>query len=296
MATLSNILRDSLVELGEFRENAATGGTTTTIVDSGISGSDTDYVGGTMLVTRDAGGLSAAPENEFAEVTSYTAATGTMTGAASSFTAAPAVGDRYGVSTKKYPHFEMIRYINRALSQVGDVPLMDTSITTAASQTEYAVPVALKRQPPYQVDLQTVTTDSNNNQWVEIDRGRWDYVPAVGGSTGLLIISDQLPTGRLLRIWYKGPHSAMRVYNDTIYEGIHEEWLIWETVYRALRVRAAMQDKLSDMDTQLLQEAGVERQKQMLKHTIWKPQRRSSLLIVKRFGRGRDRFTFPDPA
>ncbi len=190
----------------------------------------------------------------------------------------------------------MIRLINRALSQVGDIPLMDTSITTATAQTEYAVPVALKRQPPYRVDLQIVTTDPNNNQWEEIDRGRWEYVPAVGGSTGLLIISDQLPIGRLLRIWYKGPHSAMGLYNDTIYEGIHEEWLVWETVYRALRVRAAKQDKLSDMDIQLLQEAGVERQKQMLKHTLWKPPRRSKLLIVKRHGREKDFFTFPGPA
>ncbi len=296
MATLSNILRDVLIELGELRINLATGGSATTIVDSGISGSDDDYNGGTMILIRDAAGAAGAPQEEFAEVTDYTASSGTITGAASSFSANPVAGDTYGVGTIKYPHFHMIQMVNRALSQVGDVPRTDTSITTAASQTEYAVPVALKRQPPYRVDLQIVTTDSNNNQWKEIDRGRWYYVPVVGGTTGLLIVPDQLPTGRLLRLWYKRAHSAVSAYNDTIYEGIHEEQLVWETVYRALRHRASMLDKLSDIDTQLLQEANVERQRQKSEHTIWKPQRRSSLLIVKRFGRGRDRFTFPDPA
>ena len=294
MATLSNILRDLLVELGEFRENAATGGSSSTVLDGDLGGTDDNFNGGTVIITRDAGGSGGAPENEFGEVTDYTASSGTIA-SGTNFTQDPVSGDRYGVSTNKYPHFEMIRVINRALSQVGDIPLIDTSITTASSQTEYAIPVALKRQPPYQVDLQTITTDANNNQWREIDRGLWDYVPAVGGSTALLIIPGQLPIGRLLRIWYKGPHALVRLFGDTIYEGIHEEWLVWEAIYRALRVRAAKQDKLSDMDIQLLDEAGIERQKQMLKHTIWKPQRRSELLIVRR-ATDKDVFTVPGPA
>ena len=98
MTTLSNILRDSLVKLGQLQVFTATGGTTTTIVDSDLGGTDSDFVRGTMVVIRDAGGASAAPENEFAEITAYTSSTGTLTGAASSFTVAPASGDTYGLS------------------------------------------------------------------------------------------------------------------------------------------------------------------------------------------------------
>ena len=294
MATLSNILRDSLVKLGQLQVFTATGGTTETIVDSDLGGTDNDFVRGTMIVIRDAGGSSAAPENEFAEIIGYTSSTGTITGASNAFTASPASGDTYGISNgKDYPHQQMIEEVNIALQALSDIPLIDTSITTAASQTEYALPVALKRQPPYRVDLQMITTDANNNQWKEIDRGRWEYVPAVGGSTALLIIRDQLPIGRLFRIWYKHEHTSVRIYSDIIYEGIHPERLVWETVYQALLWKNGQQPGDEGIIAQL-QNAENKRIDAAAEHTIWKPPRRSKLLIVKGAVE-KDVFTVPGP-
>ncbi|KKN62893.1 hypothetical protein LCGC14_0507460 [marine sediment metagenome] len=297
MATLSNILRDSLMELGAATVGKATGGTTVTVVDSALGGTDDDYNGGSVIVTYDNGGAAAAPEGEFARVEDYAQSTGTITVlTADTFTAAVAVSDEYLVSTKKYPHQKMIRTINRALGQVGDIPRVDTTtLDTASSQTEYTYALAWKRSPPYQVDIQIKTTDANDNQWRKISRGKWYYVPAVGGTTALLVFKEQLPSSRDLRIWYKGPHPVVQLYSDTIYEGIHEEWLIWEVVYRALRERIARRDGLSEWEVQLMNEANAERKEQRARHKIWFPKRDTKLFIVSRADVSRDTIATPDP-
>ncbi len=297
MATLSNILRDSLIELGAATIGKATGGTTVTVVDSALGGTDDDYNGGSIIITYDNGGAGAAPEEEFARVSDYAQSSGTITVLdADKFTVAPAVSDEYLVSTKKYPHQKMIRAINRALSQIGDIPRVDTTtLDTASSKTEYAYAVEWKRSPPYRVDIQIRTTDSDDNQWRKISRGKWYYVPAVGGTGGLLIFKDQLPSSRDLRVWYKGPHPAVQDYDDDIYEGIHEEWLIWEVVYRALRERLGRRDALSEWEVQLMNEANAERKEQRARHKIWFPKRDTKLFIVSRARKDLDMIATPDP-
>ncbi len=296
MATLSNILRDSLIELGTAHVGKATGGTTVTLVDSALGSTDDDFNGGTVIVTYDDGGAGAAPEGQFARVSDYAQSTGTITIlVADKFTVAPAVSDEYLVSTKRYPHQKMIRHINRALSQVGDIPRVDnTTLTTAAAQTEYDYAVGWKRSPPYKLEIQTKTTDSNDNQYRKISRGKWDYVTAIGG-TAAKIITEQLPSGRKLQVTYKGPHPAVQDFDDDIYEGIHEEWLIWETVYRALRERKAGADGLSDWEVQLINEANQERKDQRAIHKIWFPKRDTKLFIVSRARKDLDMIATPDP-
>jgi hypothetical protein len=104
---LSEIVEGTLRKLGALQVNVATGGTTTTIVDSDLGGSDDDFNGGTAIIIRDSAGAGAAPENEFSEVTDYATGTGTLT--VNTLTVAPASGDVYGVSTgKDYPHYQVI--------------------------------------------------------------------------------------------------------------------------------------------------------------------------------------------
>jgi len=282
MTTLSDIVRDVLFELG-FRERYASGGTTSTLVDADLGGED----------TYDGGGAGAAPEGEFAEVTDYAESTGTITVATAAFTDAPAATDGYIVSTSEYPHRQVIRAVNRALSKIGDIPKVDTTtLDTASAQTEYDYAVTWKRQPPYRIDIQTQTNDADDNRWQELSKGFWYYVPAAAGSTGLIIFRDQLPTSRDLRIWYKGPHDAVEAYNDTIYEGLHPDLVVAEVVYELLRWRYTEQRGADEYIAQLLNEAGESREQMRMKHPVWKPKRRDELLIVG--GRVEpDRFTYP---
>jgi len=283
MTTLSDILQDVLIYLGDFKEGKATGGTTASVSDSTHSGTaDDDYIGGTVFITYDSGGAGGAPEGQFAQVTDYTATGGTITCAASSFTVSPVAGDYYGVSTKKWPLYKLISLVNSALSGIGDIPLVDTTtLDSAAAQTEYACATAWKRSGPIRVDLQTKTSDANDNKWKEINRGEWEYVPATAGSTGLIVFSYQLPSGRDLRIWYKDIHPAVRIYSSVINEAIHPEHLVWETIYRALRWKKGMRDAPSGIED-MLREADQRRIEYAALRRPREPKRRSKLLILGR--------------
>ena len=294
--TVSTILKDSLVTLGQLRINSATGGTTVTVADSNLGGTDDDFNGGTLIIVRDSAGASAAPEGQFAEVTDYAQSGGTITIATGdAFTASPVSGDVYGVSNgKDYPHYQMLSFIDSAVKE-HDIPFVDTtSIDTASSKTEYSYPKAAKRQPPYRVDIQIKTTDSDDNQWREISRGRWEYVPASADTVGLIIFRDQLPASRDIRIWYKGAHSGVWDYGDVIYEGLHPNLVMWQTVLNALLWKNAQQPADENVIVRL-RKAEDQVFKMTAEHTIYKPPRRSKLLILDRPGISRNYIATPDP-
>jgi len=294
MTTLSDILQEVLINLGDFREGMATGGTTATVVDSTLGGVDDDYNNGTVFITYDAGGAAAAPEGQFAQVTDYTADTGTITCAASSFTVSPAAGDYYGVSTRDWPLYKLISLVNNALNGIGLITLTDTTtLDTAASQTEYACATDWKHSEPIRIDLQRNTADSDDNRWKMLDRGLWEYIPAAAGSTGLIVFWDQPISSRGLRVWYRDYHPAVRTYSSTIYEAIHAEHLVWETVYRALRWRKGMQDAPSGIED-MLREADQRRLEYGLKFRPRQEKRRGKLLILGG-RRDTDSIAAPDP-
>ena len=295
MTTLSDILQEVLINLGDFREGRATGGTTATVVDSTLGGQDDNYNGGTVFITYDAGGAAAAPEGQFAKVTDYAEGTGTISCAASSFTVAPAAGDYYGVATKEWPLYKLISLANNALNGIGDIELTDTTtLDTAANQTEYANALVWKRSGPKRIDIQGITTDADDNKWREIPRGLWEHVPATAGSTGLIVFDYQPVSGRGLRIWYKDKHPAVRLYSSVIYEAIHPEWLVWETVYRALRWRKGMQDAPSGIED-MLREADQRRLEYRALHPMIETRRKGRLFMVGPYEE-KDRFSYPGPA
>ena len=293
--TAGSILEDALTELGQLQINSATGGSPATIVDSDLGGTENDFSGGTGLIIRDLAGTSTL--GQFGEVTSYSSGTGTLSFAAATFTQTIASGDIYGVSTgKDYPHHQMINAINRALQSLGDVPKVDTTtLDTASNKTEYTYAVAWKRQPPYQVDIQMVTTNANDNQWREINKGLWYYVPADAGSTGLIVFRDSLIASRDLRIWYRGPHDAVFDYDDVIYEGFHPEIVVWQTVYEALLWKNGQQPGNEGIIAQL-NNAENKRIEARAENIVWKPRKKSNLLILSKIDDKEDKFTYPSTA
>src|SRR5688572_18865824 len=185
--TLSKIAQRVWRETGFSVDITATGGSTTTIVDTNsIYTADDALIGGTAVVVRDAGGSSAAPEGELARISDYAASTTTFTLGAT-LTAAVASGDSVLLASPKIRLPQMIQAINDGLTNLGTIQLVDTSLTTADNQTEYALPVGLKIKRLIDVQLQTYTGDANDNQYRSII-GQTDYVPAAPGSTGLLVL------------------------------------------------------------------------------------------------------------
>ena len=108
--------------------------------------------------------------------------------------------------------------------------MVDTSITTAAGQTEYTLPVTMKYKT-MRVQIQS-DLSSVSNEW--LDLYNWQIAPAAGGSTGLLIFNDELPAGYTLKLWYEAEHPRVSSVSDKISETIHSELITRMIVNQAL--------------------------------------------------------------
>ena len=278
--TVSNALRETMLRLGQLNVSKATGGSTTTIVDSTLANensSDDDWNDGWAVIIRDAGGAAAAPENEFQRISDFVASSGTST-VDTAFTVAPASGDVYGFVSPQFPLQTMIRLLNTALVELGDVPLMDTTtLDTAANQTEYAASLVWKRRRPYRIDIQGRTGDANDNQWEEILD--WEWIPAAAGSTGLIIFKGQPVSGRDIRIWYQDAHPAVNAYSDAINERYEPE-LVVRAFMKAIREWQVERDDGSDQALQQKwNKAKSEFEAAMNARKPERPKRRARLMI-----------------
>lgn len=192
-------------ELGGLKYGLATGGSATTLVDSGLGGSDDDWNDGTVFIVE---ADAAAPEGEFAEITDYAAGTGTLTFSSSGIngiSSAPASADEYALASSKYKLDKMRGVINRALSGLL-IPATDETLTTAANQKEYTIPAvandALRRVYIAQ------TSTAGNEGWVEMFNWRQVIFD--------LIFSSQPPVGKTIKLEYMNPHTRLAAYSDTL--------------------------------------------------------------------------------
>ena len=275
--TLSNLLQDTYNELGQSNIALVTGSTSvTTVADTLQTGnhSDDDWKEGTLFVVRS----SAAPDEEFQRISAYTDSIGLFT-VDTAFSASPRAGDTYLFTGDYYPLRTLIGLSNRALSAIGDMPLVDTmTLDSAGNQTEYTADVAWKRRRPLQIDIQGLTNDANDNRWVTIYN--WEFVPAAAGSTGKIVFDEQLPSTRDIRIWYVDVHGTLSIYSDVINETIHPELMVAATVERALRWQNRRLQGAEPFLLQTWNDAKVEFERAKLMHPIWKPGMKSKLNIV----------------
>ncbi len=236
-------------ELGGLKYGLATGGSSTTLVDSGLGGSDDDWNDGTVFVVE---ADAAAPEGEFAEITDYAQGTGTLTFASSGInglSAGPAALDEYALASSKYKLDKMRGVINRALSKL-DIRREDESLTTAANQKEYVIPAAARHSLRRVYVAQTST--ANNEGWVEFTTWR-------PGDTNL-IFRRQPETGKTIQLVYMGPHERLAAYSDTLSPHVNINRIVAEAYFLAdvERIRrkggrsVSMKRKLDDAKLDLM--------------------------------------------
>jgi len=276
---LWNLVRDAYQELGQLQVAKATGGSTTTVVDTKLvnTGKDDDWKDGAVIVLEDAGGASAAPEGEFARVSAYVDSTGTLT--IDTLTAGVASGDVYGLVSAYYPLQQMIEIVNLALKSLGDLVLVDTTtLDTATDKTEYAAAVAWKRRRPVQVDIQTQTGDADDNRWEPLYD--WEFVPAAAGSTGLIVFKQQPTASRDLRIWYESAHPRVNTYEDVIHETVHPALAVAAVVEKALVWQNTRLEGGNDFLLLRLNDAKNELDRAKALYPIWKPQARARMLLA----------------
>lgn len=208
MTTLFTATLQLADHLGVLRFSDATGGTTTTIVDTTRDEGDNEFVGGTAWIITDAGGSSDAPEGEFARITAWTSAsTFTVTPA---FSAAPAAGDRYGFTAHGYPLDVLINAINTQIIKYRIEKWDLTSLDVVTGQTEYTLPSGI-----YEHNLigvwESTQDDADDNRWVPIN---YRVQQAATGSQETIVIeTPQVGVDNDIGLQYWAYHD--RVYSAT---------------------------------------------------------------------------------
>ena len=224
--TLSDLTYELAIELGVVSEGVATGGSTTTIVDTTyLTQADDFWNDGTAWILYDSAGAGALPEGQYATVTDFdnssnTATIGTIT--------AVAANDRYAIATAQYTLQELIQAVNRALRNINIETTDTTSIDTATAQTEYTLP-SVASMDLREVWVETSTTNSDDNRWVEIRN--WIIQKTATGTAEELILPTQLTISRDIKLVYMAPHGKLALYNDNLDESVHMERVVFRAAW-----------------------------------------------------------------
>ncbi len=276
--TLFNLLMKSYERLGQLKTSVATGGGTTSVVDSTQTTArnarfSNDKRDGVIFIPRTTDGL--APEGEYSLISAFAPATGTYTIA--TLTAAVGAGDIYSWAGKLFPLYTMVELANSALQDIGDVVTVDTTtLDTDTGDTEYSVSTDWKRRV-IRVWYQT-NADSNDNQWSEFHN--WEQVVAAPGSAGKLILSDYPASGSMdIKVEYLGPHPEVSVCTSVISEAIDPELVIRALVARASSWRNRKLQGSDPMAIQFENKFEAEYSDRKRTHPAPRPEKKSKLFI-----------------
>lgn len=234
----TNLLQNFYSAVGQVRDLfAATGGSATTFVNSSWNllenQPETDeFKNMYLFVVTDAVVATgeSALEGKYSLVSAYVDST--WTGTIATVTQLIAANDQLMlVKQDKFPLMQALFCANRALENLGDIAgATDETLTTAANQTEYDLPVAAKRGLK-QVWYQGYTNDSNDNRWIRVTDARNE--PSAAAATGVLFM-PQLVSGRTIKLIYDGAHPKLTAYNSAINDAIHPKVATAATVLECL--------------------------------------------------------------
>lgn len=240
MTTLFDITLDVARLIMKTVDGTATGGSATTIVDSGQTDPNDYYTGGTIWVTS---GLSIGKSRK---VTSFVGTTGTFTFA--TMTTINAVGNTYTAAPYYIPQHVLIRAVNQALQKMGRIEKIDDTLETVGEQEEYSLPTGIRNIK--RVEIGQETTDPYrwmvSYHWEEIN-GKLYF------DRGMAPTLDGYP----MRLHYMAEHAALTADTSEVDVSMPLERLRWQAAAFALRWRM-IETRGEDTDiVQRLNEATV---------------------------------------
>jgi hypothetical protein len=277
--TLSNLLQDVYLELGQTSQAVLTEGSTTTAVASTLKTRLEDH-DGHVIVTETTDG--AAPQGEWGHVTAFDQNTGTFT-LLSVLSAALGAGDRIAfVPYGNYPLDVLIELANSGLRRLGPLTVSDVSVSTESDKTEYTLPAAVKYNRVREVLIQTNTDDSDDNRYQPIHG--WRVKPTTTGTVWTLILQKQPTASRTLLILYDIPgHARVSAYDDQIHEVIPPELAVAAVVEKALKWQIGRlgPQEVDKIIMGLYKQAQENLKTMKATYPIWHPRRKSRILIIE---------------
>lgn len=213
--------------ISDVFEGVASGGSTTTLVDSDIpSGYPNDHFNnGTIFL------LSGNNASKSAIISDYDSTTWTFTFPTQA--GACAANDRYGAMDADYPKHILVQSINKALIEIGDLIATNTALTTVEDQEEYTLPAGVYNVK--RVEVAQYTTEPYG--W-QIQRSWQEREGKLIFLRGAVPTDDDLT----IRLTYMDPPTELTADSDTISVYIHRERLAWMAATYALRWRVQLTD------------------------------------------------------
>lgn len=234
--TLFDLIVRIQTELGTLRTGNATGGSTSTLIDTnGLKLSENDYWNeGSLFILSDASYSSTDISKTFYEITDFSYETKTVS-LYSSASEAIASGDYYGIATRRYPLAMLIQKVNNVLMLDGDIPVEDNSLTTVEGQLVYTLPEAVSVRDLRQVNVSTnkSSTATTAPYWRPVVN--WTVEPETAGTAGYLVLQYPLPAGYTLQLFYAKEHSEMRYATDYLHDAIHPDRVVFQVCADAVR-------------------------------------------------------------
>lgn len=190
MTTLTEVMLDVARLMGIARDGTATGGSTTTLVDTSLGDESIDYAHGAIWF------LSGNNSGKVAEITSYSNGTITF-----STLLACASGNSYAVAHNKFP-LNLIRQAVKYVLAGIEIPKVNTTHTAASGEVTLAGVSNVRR---------VIVEDERNYGWQE-----------VAGK----IYFDDTGTSGSLKIWYIGKHDDL-ADTGSLDEAVDRQYVIW---------------------------------------------------------------------
>ena len=212
------LLRKAYDYLGQTNYSTVTTSGTTTITDSGIVDRFPDgaWDNGAFFVA--AVTADAAPEGQFARISTYDGAEGQFVLRDALTTAIP-VGSKYAFVSSLYPVTDMFALMTEALRRCGDLPFV-TTLAVVSGDYEYDLVAAVRKRRLISVE------------WIETSGDppvpvlNYKIRPATAaGQSPTLVFPGGIATGTL-QLNYFGEHPEVDSYDDEIHPAIDSNLLI----------------------------------------------------------------------
>lgn len=236
MPTLAKMMLDVARLAADVLDGTATGGTTTTLIDTTNLIQDSSYwMGGTLFMncadTTDANDI-VTPVLRFGETTLTIA---TQSGAVAAGTAYSVVSPVYSTNEIKQAVLDVLR--SRPAEYV------DTSLTVVSGTTEYTLPTGVK-------NIRRVMVDGVISQhWREVN-GELVFNETHAPTTGTIMLIYCVPQGDI-------------AYTTAISGTYDLDWLKWTALVNLLRIRINRVGNDKPILIELLNEAKTEEQNAM---------------------------------
>lgn len=212
--------------VGETFEGVATGGSTTQLIDTTQKNSMDDYfTGGTLFFISGTNAETTKIITDYANAARcfYFDTTGNVV-----------AGVRYAACRNTYNRGDLLRAVNQALGEIGELTQHDDTLDVIADTEEYTLPAGIRNVVKVEVGLDTTAPYGwmPYRYWMETN-GSLIFAPGRAPAT------EDMP----VRLWYNAQHALVNADTDVISDYINPLRLTWTAAYYAALNRARIVER-----------------------------------------------------